>query len=161
MVFYLAQSQEMAWKWDAVRTSTALKVPQLALHDPVKRNQIEQEAADNFSKINGELDRSHQERHFRIRFRLNPKEDLHIELREVLDKVRAVLNKTQNAKSQSEARELLDRIQKIVGTSAKLTEQVLKSECQRVKQEVVYPESLMASNPQPAKNKDSRTQMHP
>lgn len=48
--FYLVQSQEMAWKWDAVRSSTALKVKQLALHNPVKRNQIEQEAADDFPR---------------------------------------------------------------------------------------------------------------
>lgn len=150
MAYYLAQSQEMAWKWDAVRSSTAFKVQQLALNDPIKKNQIEQEVADNFSKINGELDRSHQERHLRIQFRLNPEEDLHIKLRVAMDEVRSVLSKTQSTRSQSESQELLSRMQQLVGNSAKLTEQVLKSEWQRVKQEVAYPDSLMASIPQPA-----------
>ncbi|MFC5580976.1 hypothetical protein [Rhodanobacter terrae] len=149
MAFHLALSQEIVWKWDALRDRTALKVSQEANGDPAVVNRIEQEAADAFTAENGARDREHHERHIRLKFRLNPKEPLHIELRACLDNIRAVLNETQGARTEANAKALIGRMMTLIDRSATLTEQVLKAEWTRVKQEVAYPEALMATITQP------------
>ncbi len=154
MAFHLALSQEIVWKWDGMRSRTALRVQEEALDvagkvDMTKAGKIWQDAADAFSPENGARDREHQERHIRIMFRLNPKKDLHIKLRECLDFIRVALNKTQSANTVAEAKTLLDETLRLVSEAQKHSEAILKAEWQRVKQEVAYPEVLMARIPKP------------
>ncbi len=149
MAFHLALSQEIVWKWDALRSKTALKISQQSSGDPTVATRISQEAADTFSDENGARDREHQERHIRLKFRLNPKEPLHIELRACLDDIRTFTNATQSARTEAEANALIDRMMHLIDRSATLTEEVLKAEWTRVKQEVAYPEALMATIPKP------------
>jgi len=154
MAFHLALSQEIVWKWDGMRSRTALRVQEEALDvagkvDMTKAGKIWQDAADAFSPENGARDREHQERHIRIMFRLNPKKDLHIKLRECLDFIRVALNKTQSANTVAEAKTLLDETLRLVSEAQKHTEAILKAEWQRVKQEVAYPEVLMSRIPKP------------
>lgn len=149
MASHLALSQEMAWKWDALRGRTALKVGQEAKGSQEAAARIQQEAADAFSSENGARDREHQERHFRIKFRLNPKEPLHISLRTQLDNIREVLTDIQRSRSETDLSALMGRMMNLIDQSAMLTEQVLKAEWIRVKQEVAYPEALMATIPKP------------
>jgi len=149
MAFHLALSQEIAWKWDALRSRTTLRISQEAHDDPARSHRILQEAADAFSVENGARDREHQERHFRITFRLNPREPLHITLRTCLGDVRTVLNKLQGSRTDADAKALMERMMTLIDQSTTLTEQVLKAEWDRVKQEVAYPEALMAKIPKP------------
>lgn len=154
MAFHLALSQEIVWKWDGMRSRTALRVQEEALDvagkvDMTKAGKIWQDAADAFSPENGARDREDQERHIRIMFRLNPKKDLHIKLRECLDFIRVALNKTQSANTVAEAKTLLDETLRLVSEAQKHTEAILKAEWQRVKQEVAYPEVLMSRIPKP------------
>lgn len=151
MAFHLALSQEIVWKWDSVRSRAALKVEQEAKDCQAAKSQIFQEIVDSFSMENGARDREHQERHIRIKFRLNPTEDLHIKLRMCLDEIRGILNKTQSARSKEEASVLIDEMVGKISHATELTEKVLKYEWSRVKQEVAYPEALMASIPEPKK----------
>lgn len=158
MAFHLALSQEIVWKWDGMRSRTALRVQEEALDvagkvDMIKAGKIWQDAADAFSPENGARDREHQERHIRIMFRLNPKKDLHIKLRECLDFIRVALNKTQSANTVAEAKTLLDETLRLVSEAQKHTEAILKAEWQRVKQEVAYPEVLMSRIPKPGPKK--------
>lgn len=124
MAFHLALSQEIVWKWDGMRSRTALRVQEEALDvagkvDMTKAGKIWQDAADAFSPENGARDREHQERHIRIMFRLNPKKDLHIKLRECLDFIRVALNKTQSANTVAEAKTLLDETLRLVSEAQK------------------------------------------
>lgn len=151
MAFHLALSQEIVWKWDAMRSMVARKIGEEAQNDSLKANKIGQDAADTFSLENGARDRDHQERHIRIKFRLNPEEDLHIKLRSCLDAIRRALNSTQGPQSKSEADTLIKKTILLVEQAAGLTEKVLKAEWKRVKQEVAYPETLMESIPTPEK----------
>ena len=86
-------------------------------------------------------------------FRLNPTEDLHIQLRQCLDNIRYVMNEMQGAKTLDANRECVSRMLALVGEAQTHTEAILKAEWQRVKQEVAYPEALMAtiSKPEPKK----------
>ncbi|HCI1651744.1 TPA: hypothetical protein NOE00_002094 [Pseudomonas aeruginosa] len=155
MAFYLALSQEIAWKWDSMRARLALRIADEATDhltgkvDMARASKIHQEAADAFAPENGARDREHQERHIRLMFRLNPKKELHIKLRECLDAVRTALKETQSAKTVVEAKALLDDTLRLVGEAQEHTEAILKAEWQRVKQEVAYPEVLMATIPKP------------
>lgn len=154
MAFHLALSQEIIWKWDSMRSRVAIRVQDEATDtsgrvDQAKMNQILQSAADAFSPENGARDREHQERHFRIMFRLNPKKDLHIKLRTCLDAIRNALNSTQSAKTAAETNTLLEETIRLVSEAQGHTEAILKAEWQRLKQEVAYPETLMATIPKP------------
>ncbi|KSR45978.1 hypothetical protein [Pseudomonas aeruginosa] len=154
MAFYLALSQEMAWKWDSMRARAALRIKEEATDmtgkvDMARANKILQEAADAFAPENGARDREHQERHIRLMFRLNPKKELHVKLRECLDAIRTALKKTQSAKTTVQAKALLDDTLRLVGEAQEHTEAILKAEWQRVKQEVAYPEVLIATIPKP------------
>lgn len=149
MAFHLALSQEMAWKWDAVRKRVAIEKMQAVNASPETMSRIIQDHADSFSKENGTRDREHQERHIRIKFRLNPNEELHIELRKCLDEIRALLRDIQEEKSADEASKLVGDMQNKVRNGAEITEKVLKHEWSRVKQEVAYPDALMATIPEP------------
>lgn len=154
MAFYLALSQEMAWKWDSMRARAALRIKEEATDmtgkvDMARANKILQEAADAFAPENGARDGEHQERHIRLMFRLNPKKELHVKLRECLDAIRTALKKTQSAKTTVQAKALLDDTLRLVGEAQEHTEAILKAEWQRVKQEVAYPEVLIATIPKP------------
>lgn len=154
MAFHLALSQEIVWKWDSMRYRVAIRIQDEATDtsgrvDQAKMNQILQSAADAFSPENGARDREHQERHFRIMFRLNPKKDLHIKLRTCLDAIRNALNSTQSAKTAAETNTLLEETIRLVSEAQGHTEAILKAEWQRLKQEVAYPETLMATIPKP------------
>lgn len=157
MAFQLALSQEMLWKWDAVRSRTALRVQEEAKDaegklDPVKQEAILQAAADAFSVEHGARDREHQERHIRLMLRLNPKEPLHVMLRERLEKIRDAINRTQGANSQADARKLLHEGIAFIEQAQQCTQDILKAEWQRVKQEVAYPDVLMSTIPKPPAN---------
>jgi hypothetical protein len=154
MAFQLALSQEIVWKWDGMRSRTALRIQEEATNaagevDQAKAGKIFQDAADAFSPENGARDREQQERHIRIMFRLNPKKDLHIKLRACLDLIRISLSKTQSAHTVAEAKAQLDETLHLIREAQEHTEAILKAEWQRVKQEVAYPEVLMSTIPKP------------
>lgn len=151
MAFHLALSQEIVWKWDAIRSRAATEIAQSNGISQEKWNSILQKYADSFSIENGARDREHQERHILITLRLNPKEDLHVELRKCLDKMRDLINRTQSTKSKEEASEIISEMIKKVSLGAELTEKILKHEWSRIKQEVAYPDALMATIPEPNK----------
>lgn len=150
MAFYLALSQEIVWKWDVVRSLVKTRTKEEAVNaveklDPAKVSKILQDAAEAFSSENGARDREHHERHVRIMFRLNPKKDSHIKLRECLDSIRLMFGKIQNANTESEASILVDGALRLIEEAQKFTEDILKAEWQRVKQEVAYPEVLIST----------------
>lgn len=157
MAFHLALTQEIVWKWDALRSRESLRVQQEASgsKDEIKKELAEsslQSALDNFSKENGSRDREHQERHIRIMFRLNPEEKLHISLRDCLNQLRELLKDVQSFPPEIHHIVYKKTFEKIQETHD-LTEKILKAEWQRVKQEVAHPEILMNSIPQPKSNK--------
>lgn len=161
MAIHIAQSQEIVWKWQAIKDTTAERVEILlnaAFVDGVskikdqkkvefKRNEIVQKMLDDFSKENGVRDREHQERHIRIKFRLNPKE--HKVLRELLDKIRENVLSAQGAKPGEEISKINDQLGVLLNSATEMTQVILKMEWQRIKQEVAYPESLIATIPKP------------
>lgn len=154
MAFHLSLSQEIVWKLDAMRERAALKVAEEATDDKgqidrVKAAKIYQDAADDFAPENGARDREHHERHFRIMFRLNPKEPLHTKLRECLDQIRRSLHATQGAKNREEANTLMEKTSRLINIAQGHTEAILKAEWQRVKQEVAYPDLLMSKISKP------------
>ncbi|HBR0756283.1 MULTISPECIES: hypothetical protein [Klebsiella] len=145
MAFYLSLSQEIIWKWDAIRTSTSQKVEQEANGDQHKAMEIAQSITDVFGQENGARDREHQERHIRIKFRLNPEESLHMQLRNYLDEIRNLL-----VKNQSNANpEYIMRMKSLIESATETTEKVLKEEWTRLKQEVAYPDALMRTISRP------------
>uniref|UniRef100_UPI002360E762 hypothetical protein n=1 Tax=Providencia rettgeri TaxID=587 RepID=UPI002360E762 len=152
MAFHLALSQEIVWKWDALRERAKLRVTEDATDangnvDQIKAREIYQEAADAFSPENGSRDREHQERHTRIMFRLNPQEKLHIMLRDCLIDIRSTIVKHQGIKTQNEAQLQLDEMFRLINEAQKHTETILGAEWRRIKQEVAYPEVLMSTIP--------------
>ncbi|KPN91948.1 hypothetical protein [Pseudomonas nunensis] len=158
MAFHLALSQEIVWKWDGMRDRAAIRIQKEATDaagktNQTKANQILQNAADAFSPENGARDREHQERHIRIMFRLNPNKDLHIKLRKCLYAIRTALNNTQSANTVAETKTLLEETIRLVSEAQGYTEAILKAEWQRLKQEVAYPETLMATIPKPEPKK--------
>ncbi|CAN7246298.1 hypothetical protein LJR034_000918 [Caballeronia sp. LjRoot34] len=148
MATHLAQSQEILWKWDAVR-SKAEHLKASGNLAPTALAAKTQEAADEHSKENGQRDYQHQERHIRIRFRLNPKEDSHIKLRGYLDEIRALLSQTQMAQEREAALAVIRRMQVLINIASDLTQEILKTEWTRVKQEVAYPDMLLSKIPVP------------
>ncbi|HGY1114530.1 TPA: hypothetical protein ACNUX9_001329 [Providencia rettgeri] len=158
MAFHLALSQEIIWKWDSMRQRAALRIKEDASNidgtvDQVMAGKILQEIADKFSLENGARDREHQERHTRIMFRLNPKEELHIKLRQCLECIRVGLSKTQGAKTRAEADEQLNETIRLIAKAQEHTQDILRAEWQRVKQEVAYPEALISTIPKPDSSK--------
>lgn len=154
MAAHLASSQEILWKWEDMRSRTELRIQEEAtdkagLVDHAKANKIYQVAADAFSPENGARDREHHERHLRIMFRLNPEKELQIKLRNCLERIRASLHETQRAGSKPEANRLLNVAIRLISEAQEHTQAILKAEWQRVKQEVAYPEALMATIPKP------------
>lgn len=155
MAFHLALSQEIVWKWDAMRNRTAVEVAAQAKDnqgkfDKAKADKINQDAADTFAPENGARDREHHERHFRIMFRLNPKESLHITLRQCLNDIRRSMSQIQGVKSREEADMLMTQTSNLVEQAQRHTEAILGAEWRRVKQEVAYPEVLMSNIPKPS-----------
>ena len=148
MAFHLALSQEIVWKWDAARSRSVL-AREHSGGDQDATDQQDQTIADELSKETGARDREHQERHLRLKFRLNPKEPEHIVLRSCLDDIRKMLSDTQSAPDREQANALIRDTKGLIDRAADLTEQVLKAEWTRVKQEVAYPEALMATIPKP------------
>lgn len=144
MASHLAESQEIIWKWAAVRATAN------ELQDDTSLTEDEREKRfkvifSEFSKANSELDRKHQERHHRLRFRLNPKEQSHITLRRNLDEIRKILVQTNpNSRFPAEQAKNMNRVKKLVLHSDDLTNVILKREWERVKQEVAYPEKMIA-----------------
>lgn len=158
MAFHLALSQEIIWKWDGVRMGATQRVESEAkdkdgIYDPARVDQIHQEEADKLSPENSKREREHHEGHIRIMFRLNPTEDLHIQLRQSLNNIRYVMSKMQGAKTLDANRECVSRMLALVGEAQTHTEAILKAEWQRVKQEVAYPEALMATISKPESKK--------
>ncbi|HCM9312339.1 hypothetical protein [Enterobacter kobei] len=159
MAFHLALSQEIIWKWDSMRQRAHLRIKEDASNidgtvDQVKAGKILQEIADKFSPENGARDREHQERHTRIMFRLNPNEELHIKLRQCLECIRVGLSKTQGAKTRAEADEQLNETIRLIAKAQEHTQDILRAEWQRVKQEVAYPEALISTIPKPVSSKE-------
>ncbi|MGP5106113.1 hypothetical protein [Pseudomonas helleri] len=154
MAFHLALSQEIVWKWDAMRSRAAVRAVEEAKDgkgniDQLKVGKIHQDAADAFAPENGARDREHHERHIRILFRLNPSETSHISLRKCLEEIRSSIHQTQGARNQGDAIRLMKQTTNLVLQAQGLTETILKAEWKRVKQEVAYPEVLMSSIPKP------------
>ncbi|WP_310630703.1 hypothetical protein [Paraburkholderia sp.] len=149
MAAHLAESQEYLWKWDGVRQRCAELMSDLAIALDERAAKTKQLARE-FSDKNGVIDRSHQERHHRLRFRLNPNEPSHSKLRDYLDEIRKIFDDTARAKDRETAIALIARVQLLVGEADTLTSEILKTEWERVKQEVAYPEQMIAKIPPPA-----------
>jgi len=161
MAIHIAQSQEIVWKWQAIKDTTSERVEVLLnaafegniekIKDEkkieAKRNEIVQKMLDDFSKENGARDREHQERHIRIKFRLNPKE--HNDLRDLLDKIRKKVLSAQGATPGVIISNINNELGFLLDSATILTQGILKKEWQRLKQEVAYPESLIANIPKP------------
>lgn len=145
MAFHLALSQEIIWEWKAIKDNASSKLAALIKGNEKQRDIIAQKILDDFSKENGARDREHQERHIRIKFRLNPEEQLHINLLEHLDSIRDLLSKMQVAKRGQEANGLVEQMKELVNDATKTTQTILKKEWQRLKQEVAYPEALIST----------------
>ncbi|ODP31560.1 hypothetical protein [Pandoraea sp. ISTKB] len=145
---HLAESQEYLWKWDAAREEWA------TLHQgtvpPEQLAEEENKRLTKLSETTGAIDRSHQERHHRLRFRLNPSEKDHLHLRNILDEIRQIFKDTQAAKNRELAIALIKRLSKLVSEADTLTNKILKTEWERVKQEAAYPEEMIAKIPPPA-----------
>ncbi|WP_322014924.1 hypothetical protein [Paraburkholderia sp. J12] len=146
---HLAESQEYLWKWDAVREEwgrlhgdTSIPLNQRT----IKANQL----LVTFSEKNGAIDRAHQERHHRLRFRLNPNEKNHMALRDILDEIRKILSDTQGSRNRETAIALINRLRELVLEADILTSTILKTEWERVKREAAYPEEMIAKIPPPA-----------
>lgn len=148
MATHLAESQEILWKWDAVRQRCVSVNIDESL-TPSQRTKKINDIAEEFSKSNGDLDRSHQERHHRLRFRLNPKEANHKVLRGHLDEMRELFDKTSKIEDKDVAIALIHRMEELVRLSDELTNTILKTEWERVKQEVAYPAQMIAKIPPP------------
>ncbi|CAG9186117.1 hypothetical protein [Cupriavidus pampae] len=145
---HLAESQEYLWKWDAVREQW------VTLHNdatiPLDQRTTEaNKLLSVFSEKNGAIDRSHQERHHRLRLRLNPSEPLHMELRNILDEIRKIFRDTQASRSRESAIALIKRLSDLVTKADTLTSTILKTEWDRVKQEAAYPAEMIAKIPPP------------
>lgn len=148
MAAHLADSQEYLWKWDGVRQRGAelMNDESIALFErTAKIKQLAQE----FSDRNGAIDRSHQERHHRLRFRLNPNEANHLRLRSYLDEIRKIFDDTARAKDRETGIALIARVGTLVSEADTLTNEILKTEWERVKQEVAHPEQMIAKIPLP------------
>ncbi|MEM5300215.1 hypothetical protein VSR82_39295 [Burkholderia sp. JPY481] len=148
MAAHLAESQEYLWKWDGVRERSAELMSNKAIALNERTAKMKQLALD-FSNENGVIDRSHQERHHRLRFRLNPNEPNHLRLRDYLDEIRKTFDDTARAKDRETAIALIARVETLVGEADTLTNEILKTEWERVKQEVAYPEQMIAKIPRP------------
>lgn len=146
MAAHLAESQEYLWKWDGVRQRCAELASDSTIALAERTAKTKQLVAD-FSDKNGVIDRSHQERHHRLRFRLNPNEPSHSKLRDHLDEIREIFDDTARAKDRETAIALIARVAALVGEADTLTNQILKTEWERVKQEVAYPEKMIAKIP--------------
>jgi hypothetical protein len=145
---HLAESQEYVWKWIGLRNhiDEVMKDEQL---EPDDRLAKAKEYRYDFSEKNGVLDRSHQERHHRLRFRLNPKELDHSQLREILDEIRKLFSDVAMGKGREPDSALIQRAQKLVEDADTLTSEILKTEWERVKQEVAYPDHMITKIPPP------------
>lgn len=146
---HLAESQEYLWKWDGARQRAAevMNDNALPLDDRTTKMKV---LALEFSDKNGVIDRSHQERHHRLRFRLNPNEADHLRLRDYLDEIRKIFDDTARIKDRDTAIALIARLETLVAEADTLTNEILKTEWERVKQEVAYPDRMIAKIPPPA-----------
>ncbi|MBN3804963.1 hypothetical protein GXB81_18175 [Paraburkholderia sp. Ac-20336] len=145
MAAHLALSQEIAWKWLALYS----EAEEVAKRATASGNTVNQESIDKqlkeFSQGNGARDREHQERHIRLRLRLNGKEGTHIELIDALNEIRMLVTRLGAAKYSSAAHALTKEMEKRVLEVTLQTTRVLKDEWTRVKQEVAYPELLLST----------------
>lgn len=162
MAKHIAQSQEIVWKWQAIKNTANDRaevllnaafmgsVSSITDKDKIQaeREEIHQKMLDDFSTENGERDREHQERHIRIKFRLNPKEDEHNELLCTLDNIRKNVLSVQDATNE-ETNCINIKLGLLLTSASNLTQVILKNEWQRIKQEVAYPEYLITSIPKP------------
>lgn len=151
MATHFAASQEIMWKWTEIREDVKALNENSTLSDTQRKEQLSA-LLTGISSTNSELDRKHQERHFRLRFRLNPnpREEKHVALRANLDEIRTIL--VNSHPSQPESHELEQatfRVKALVAESDSLTTAILKEEWDRVKQEVAYPDLMIAKIPPP------------
>lgn len=152
MATHLAESREIMWEWAAIRNRVKDDTRYRGLTDE-QRDQRQNAELAEFSKANGALDRRHEERHYRLRFRLNPnsEETLHAALRGNLDEIRRILVDTNpNQPTLPDQQRNIDRIEELVSHSDALTSDILKVEWERVKQEVAYPEAMIDKIPRPS-----------
>ncbi|MGQ7243686.1 hypothetical protein ACUN9V_09505 [Salinicola sp. V024] len=142
MAHYLALSQEIAWKWDACRAEVDEYYDELILTTNNESlvvemvNEFRIKKVREMSEINGQNDRLHQETHIRIKFRLNPREDEHINLRVMMDNMRIDLSVIQSETFHAKHAELINSVINKVEEGSRLTEIILKKEWEKVKAEV-------------------------
>ena len=143
MALHLALSQEIMWKWDAIRSLMVEKTKGISDDE---KDKILQERAELFSKENGERDKVHHEQYFRIKFRLNPNEPKHKDLRITLDNIRKFLHDLQSASSKGDAKKLEYEIEKLIYEASCYTDFILKEEWNRIKREVTNPQKELIEN---------------
>ncbi|QIY81491.1 hypothetical protein [Chromobacterium violaceum] len=144
---HLALTQEIAWKWDAVRAEI------FGLKEIVRTSRSDTHTAEalkniddirkTFSKEHGARDREHQEKHFKLLLRLNPQETDHAVLIKHLKDIRNKLYDIQNINSFDKAIDAIREIQQLIDGSMLAIEKILKKEWTRIKQEVAFPEKLI------------------
>ncbi|WP_193100785.1 hypothetical protein [Burkholderia sp. Z1] len=149
MAAHLAESQEYVWRWLGLRTHTEEIMRDCSIAED-QRLAAATLYRHEFSKNNGALDRSHQERHHRLRFRLNPAEPAHLQLRANLDAFRKLFTDVAKGADREPDNVLIQRAEDLVAQTDKLTNEILKTEWERVKQEVAYPDKMIAKIPPPA-----------
>lgn len=145
--FYLALSQEIIWKYDAGREKSRLFKNENPKATQIEIDDNNQRIADSLSHEIGLRDRTHQESYIKLKLRLNSKEDQHIELRNLLDNTRQIIQQTQAASDLLTTKKLIIQMKDTINQIIDLTEQVLKKEWTRVKQEVAFPDLLIQSIP--------------
>ncbi|WP_110641826.1 hypothetical protein [Salinicola sp. CPA57] len=140
---YLALSQEIAWRWAAIRSEVndyrkGLKneldkggVSNVDIEDAVESYATR--VAKDFVEGNGERDRVHHEILFMIMFRLNPGEKKHQSLRGVLSEIRKNLHELQQEKEHSARRKIMNAVKNGVKKAEEVTEEVLKDEWEKIK----------------------------
>lgn len=120
--------------------------------------EFEKSAEARLSSIQKEFSESetiHLEVHARIKFRLNHGERLHKKLIYQLESIRSDINKIRSMQDVGSA-DSREKLKKYRGTALKririverLTRRILKSEWEKAKQEVAYPDELFAKIPKP------------
>lgn len=169
MAIHLASSLEYVQKWEVIRTD--INECNSDMDDKIReyvQDYINQPICDEstlrkelniildgylektkelrliFREQNGDLDKKHLENHFRIKFRLNPREENHRKLIENLDNIRETMKKIQL--SSENTAKCIQNMELLISESQKLTEIILKSEWERIKQEIVSPDLLIRTN---------------
>ncbi|OSI15485.1 hypothetical protein [Neisseria dumasiana] len=150
IALHLASAQEYVWKWDAVRSinkqlnikhQTNMEKLNCEHEKKAYERDFEKKSDESLTKFreeNGIRYTNHHQRHFRIKLRLNPKEEKHILLRECLDKIDKNMLNIRNA-DEINSMKIINDVSDLIDEANVLTEEILKSEWERIKTDALNP----------------------